>query len=360
MEPQNFILLLPPVCNFAFALFVYLKNRKSHINFSYFVCISCVGLWALMCALFYGNNNIKELDIFWLRATYVCGSLVPASLYCFVIAFTSANPLSYKKTFWVYLPNIIFVYLYFFTNLMINGVSSYNGVKIFQYGPLYFLFDLQIFFFFVLAFRKLFHAYDKAVGQQKLQLKYTSFGTLTSVVLAGSANGFLPDLFHVFWLSKFGPFFSLPMFVFVSYAIAAHHLMDITIVIRKTAVYSIVATLITISYFMLIYIMEGIFRGFIGYKSIPWTLSMIIVFTLIFQPLKNMVQVFIDRHFFKGSQALLEEELKRTQEELKRSERLKAVGTLAAGMAHEIKNPLTGIKTFLEYLPSKYNDSDFI
>ncbi|MFC1549182.1 nitrogen regulation protein NR(II), partial [Candidatus Omnitrophota bacterium] len=48
------------------------------------------------------------------------------------------------------------------------------------------------------------------------------------------------------------------------------------------------------------------------------------------------------------------------REEIQKSEKLKAVATLAAGMAHEIKNPLTSIKTFTEYLPQKYNDPDFI
>lgn len=48
------------------------------------------------------------------------------------------------------------------------------------------------------------------------------------------------------------------------------------------------------------------------------------------------------------------------QEELMRSERLKAVSTLAAGMAHEIKNPLTAIKTFTEYLREKKDDPEFI
>ena len=50
----------------------------------------------------------------------------------------------------------------------------------------------------------------------------------------------------------------------------------------------------------------------------------------------------------------------RLREELQKTEKLKAVATLAAGMAHEIKNPLTSIKTFTEYLPKKHNDPVFV
>lgn len=205
---------------------------------------------------------------------------------------------------------------------------------------------------------KLFAEYKKSSGIKRNQLEYLWWSLILGYV-GGGANFLLTYGISIPFLNPFGTYASALYVGMTAYAILRHQLMDITIVIRKTAIYSIVATIITIAYFILIYVMEGLFRGFIGYKSIPWTLSVIVLFTFIFQPLKNMVQVFIDTHFFKGSQALLQEELKKTQEELKRSERLKAVGTLAAGMAHEIKNSLTGIKTFTEYLPSKGADSDF-
>ncbi len=52
-------------------------------------------------------------------------------------------------------------------------------------------------------------------------------------------------------------------------------------------------------------------------------------------------------------------ELKSLEEQVRRSDQLSSVGTLAAGMAHEIKNPLVTIKTFTQLLPHRYADEDF-
>jgi len=51
--------------------------------------------------------------------------------------------------------------------------------------------------------------------------------------------------------------------------------------------------------------------------------------------------------------------LKGLQNQIRRTDRLASMGTLSAGMAHEIKNPLVTIKTFTELLPERYTDTDF-
>lgn len=48
-----------------------------------------------------------------------------------------------------------------------------------------------------------------------------------------------------------------------------------------------------------------------------------------------------------------------TQHLLLEQQRLADAGKLAMGLAHEIRNPLTGIKTFTEVLPERYDDADF-
>jgi len=53
-------------------------------------------------------------------------------------------------------------------------------------------------------------------------------------------------------------------------------------------------------------------------------------------------------------------QLKRLEALIRQSERLAALGTLAAGMAHEIRNPLSAIKTFVQLLPKKVNQPEFL
>jgi signal transduction histidine kinase/GAF domain-containing protein len=51
--------------------------------------------------------------------------------------------------------------------------------------------------------------------------------------------------------------------------------------------------------------------------------------------------------------------LKKMEEQIRRTDRLSSIGTLSAGMAHEIKNPLVTIKTFTQLLPQQYSDTEF-
>lgn len=51
--------------------------------------------------------------------------------------------------------------------------------------------------------------------------------------------------------------------------------------------------------------------------------------------------------------------IRRLEEQVRRSDRLASMGTLSAGMAHEIKNPLVTIKTFTQLLPERYQDEEF-
>jgi len=58
--------------------------------------------------------------------------------------------------------------------------------------------------------------------------------------------------------------------------------------------------------------------------------------------------------------ALLYEDLRRSQILMRRTDRLRSLETIAGGFAHEIRNPLTSIKTFVQLAPERRHDEEFI
>jgi two-component system nitrogen regulation sensor histidine kinase GlnL len=58
--------------------------------------------------------------------------------------------------------------------------------------------------------------------------------------------------------------------------------------------------------------------------------------------------------------ARLFEELRQSRAIISRTDRLSAIGTLAAGIAHEIRNPLVSIQTFFQLAPQRLNDEEFM
>jgi signal transduction histidine kinase len=57
--------------------------------------------------------------------------------------------------------------------------------------------------------------------------------------------------------------------------------------------------------------------------------------------------------------ARLYQEMQRTQQLMRRTDRLSSLGSLTAGLAHEIRNPLVTVKTFLDLVPQRYKDKEF-
>ncbi|MDP2939986.1 MAG: ATP-binding protein [Candidatus Omnitrophota bacterium] len=74
----------------------------------------------------------------------------------------------------------------------------------------------------------------------------------------------------------------------------------------------------------------------------------------------NVLRIVGNQFALAIENALSFEKMQNIQRQLSQSERLAAIGRFAANISHEIKNPLTAIKTFTEFLPNKFQDKEFI
>jgi len=205
---------------------------------------------------------------------------------------------------------------------------------------------------------KLGRAYVTTTGQHRTHLKYLFWGSLLGYV-GGSPDWLLNFQRHLPVLNPFG-IYAVPCYsIATTYAVLHHKLFDVKVVIRKSLVYSLLITTLTVGYFGLVYGIERLFQTTLGYHSLWLSLSAFALTALLFQPLKFGIQRIVDWLFFRAPHEEVVKRMERLEEEVRHADKLKAISTLAAGMAHEIKNPLTAIKTFAEFLPEKGNDPAF-
>lgn len=74
----------------------------------------------------------------------------------------------------------------------------------------------------------------------------------------------------------------------------------------------------------------------------------------------NLLRSLADSAAIALDNAMLYEDWKHSQQLIRRADRLRSLETIAGGFAHEVRNPLTSIKTFIQLAPVRRNDPDFM
>jgi signal transduction histidine kinase len=105
-----------------------------------------------------------------------------------------------------------------------------------------------------------------------------------------------------------------------------------------------IVTMLVTAYSDLDVLAEGVNAGLLySYILKPWEVK----------DLKIALSRGIEHYYLVSERDRLHREQIETLKKMARANRLSAVGTLAAGVAHEIRNPLVSIQTFLEMVPQK-------
>ena len=340
-------------------VFLFLNIRKKLLVRLWAFYALGVSIWGLSS---YMVSTVPEGNLasayFWWKAAHVGLLFLPALYYHFVCAFLKINRRA------VIIASYALSTLCFIANL--SSATLYLGTLHFRFNEFYWptspgIFLLIHMFFLVfgliaLSNYELIKGYFR-IRNRKKQL-HLLFFTIGGMV--GWLGGWVSYLENFdLGIYPMGCFLIALYPLLYGYAIFRHQLFDIKVILRKTLLYSLTIMAITVIYFIIVYLIEKVFSLFVGYHSIPIALAIIAFFSIIFNPLKNKIQTLIDKYFFHGTIDEIDEENTRMREELQKSEKLKAVATLAAGMAHEIKNPLTSIKTFSEHIESKGSDPEF-
>ena len=350
-------LFLTSITIFLLSAFILIKNSQNTVNRLFGLFMACVAVWGFTQALI-GTLPPASAWLLIAQIEHLAHVFIPTLFLHFVFSLTRFRSKGRLLTSYV-ISVILFCLVP--TKLLVSDIDQTRFAKfVINPGPLYPAYCAWFIGTILEALFKLRRAIVSLAHRplDQLKLKYVFWSTTIGYI------GGLPNFLYVFGIDVYplNPFgtYLVPIFpILFTYSIVKHQVLDVRIVIRKSLVYSILVSVMTAVYLSFVLLAEKLLQGIMGYRSLIGSIGAGFAIALSFNPLREVVQQFVDRCFFYGSQLALAEENKRLRQRLAGSEKLKAVAALAAGMAHEIKNPLSSIKTFAEHLPQKYEDPLF-
>ena len=186
--------------------------------------------------------------------------------------------------------------LVFFSPYIVVSVSFVKQLPQARYG---WLFPVFWFYFIACMAYSLYSLYRKSVryyGIKRLQVQYLYFGVAASVILGAITNFLLPSI-GIWQIERFVPFMSVPIPLSVAYAIVKYHLMDISVVIKRSTVYAALSIVLSITYFAVGLIMSSILPVS-EYKETITNMISAIVMVLTFIPARESIQHLVEKTLF--------------------------------------------------------------
>jgi signal transduction histidine kinase len=184
-----------------------------------------------------------------------------------------------------------------FGDKFIPGVSYGFGARyLTDPGPLYFLFPLSVAYVSSLSFINLLAVRKQVSGYYRVQLDYLLIAGCS--VVAAVCFSFL--MIYKIIFTPFDEMLNIVYGVVIGYAILKHRLMDITVVVRKGLIYSLLIGLFTGSYVLMLNLFGNYLGKHLSGYSFFVSSLLIVFFALIFQPLRDKLQEIIDHIFYRG------------------------------------------------------------
>jgi signal transduction histidine kinase len=385
-----------------FYVFVAAPRSRTHQTFAAFVL--CLALWTVKDIVLWEFSGHAASAVWWANASFIIALVLQYSLVVFAWLFPENRAVPYKRAAVLFAPGAVFIPATL-ANLMWQDVSFAGQQFNLELRPLAYAFGLYIYILFgygfALLYRK-FRRYRRELWGQQLgailcALALTgALTTLVSVVL---------PLVNNYSLLPYGAIFVLPGVLVYAYAISNFKLFSlqsaldqfrlfpiaykVALSIALVAVLSFAALQIPIVWWSFGAGTPEAWRRYLVFSIVsalvPNLLLVALVIRIISRPLRRLTEAAVEvsggrygtqvqvgstndevgllaASFNEMSRKMASdiEHLRTMGEQLIRTEKLAAAGTLAAGVAHEVNNPLASISSLIQILQTRAaaNDGD--
>jgi signal transduction histidine kinase len=377
--------------------YVFVANPRLRANQTFAAFIAFLALWTVKDLVFW---NFHEEGIgagWWVSASFIIALLMQCALVVFAWVFPENSRTPRKKFAIIFAPGLVLVPAALF-GLLWNKAGFENGRFVIELAPLAYAFVVYVYFVFFYGAAILFGKYRRYKGTVKgKQVASILWALVITGILKTLANIALP-FFGLNSLLPYSAIFVLPGVLIYTYAISSFRLFSLQTALHQFRLFPLtykialsIASVAILSFILFqIPIVWWAFQNGTGFEAwrkylvfsvisalVPNLLLVLLVVRSISRPLQRItvaaVQVtegeygtevdlrksndeigLLASSFNEMSRQMAADidKLQRLNEQLIRTEKLAAMGTLAAGVAHEVNNPLASISSLIQMMQS--------
>jgi signal transduction histidine kinase len=382
-----------------FYVFVAAPRSRGHQTFAAF--IACLALWTINDIVMWGFGGGRTLAAWWAGLSFGLSLLLQLAFVVFAWVFPENAEVPLRRAAVMFAPGAVLAPAAL-AGMMWSGIEFDGSDFRIRLTPLAYAFGLYIYGLFTYGFAVLFVKWRRYRGSLwGKQLGAILWALVVTATLKTVANIALP-LAGIYTLLPVGSVFVLVGAVIYAYAITNFKLFSIQSALDQFRLFPIaykvafsIAAVAVLSF--VLFQIPIVWLSFADRSAEAWKRYLVfsvitalvpnlvlvaLVIRIISRPLRRLTEGAVDvaggaygtrvelksndevgllaASFNEMSRKMAEdiERLRALNEHLIRAEKLAAAGALAAGVAHEVNNPLASISSLIQILQSRALNAD--
>src|SRR5215203_1611580 len=383
--------------------YVFVAGPRSRANQTFAAFIAFLALWTTKDLIFWNFHDAGVKAGWWVAASFTIALLMQFALVVFAWVFPENARTPKRRAAILFAPGLVLIPAGLLGFLWRDATFD-NGKFVIELAPLAYVFVGYVYFVFFYGASVLYYKYRKYKNTQRgQQVGAILWGLVITGILKTLANIVLP-YFGIYALLPYSAIFVLPGVVIYAYAISNFKLFSLQTALDQFRLFPITYKIalsiasVAMASFLIFQVpivwwsfQDGVsaegWRRYLVFSVVsalfPNLLLLLLVVRTISRPLQRItvaaVQVakgdygtevdlrksndeigLLADSFNEMSRKMASdiENLRQMNEQLMRADKLAAMGTLAAGVAHEVNNPLASISSLIQMMRSENGSVD--